>query len=132
MTDPHQSNQHDKERESLQHQQQREKDLHRTTQESKPPPQPGSQESAPIPPPPVSDWKPKNEKALHPDIVKKEANLALHAMRPQPRPEDIDVVLQVMFNDREHEFTDVDAIRKAAAAKFKELFPLTNPAVAAG
>jgi hypothetical protein len=131
MSDPHQSNQRDKERESLQHQQQREKDLHRG-QESKPPEQPGSREPAPLPGPQADPWTPKDPKALHPDIVKKEANMALHAMRPQPRAADIDVVLLVMWTDHEHEYTEIDAIHKAAVAKFKELFPLTNPAVAAG
>jgi hypothetical protein len=92
-----------------------------------PPPQPGSLDSAPIPQP-AEPWKPKNEKALHPDIVRKEANLALHAMRPQPRATDIDVVLLVMWTDHKTEYTEIDAIHKAAVSKFKELFPLTNPA----
>jgi hypothetical protein len=128
--DPHKQNQQDKEREHGQHQAQREKDLHRgmKTPEQKPPVQPGELGAVPISEPLDAPWVPKTEGALHPDIVKKEATLALHALRPQPRAVEIEVVLSVMFTatvTHEKEFTDVDAIRDAAVAKFKELFPLT-------
>jgi hypothetical protein len=130
--DPHKRNQTSKEREHASHQDQQKRDLHRgvasQTQESKPPPQPGDNGIEEIPEPLDAPWVGKSEGALDPDLVKKEANLALHAMRPQPRAAEIEVVLGVMFNDtrtHDEEFTDKEDVREAAIAKFKELFPLT-------
>jgi hypothetical protein len=91
---------------------------------------PGSRPDAPLARAPITtrEWKPKNEKALHPKVVKKEANLALHAMRPQPRADLIETVLDVMVQEswREEnpvEFEDADAVHEAAKAKYKEMFP---------
>ena len=145
MADPNDKNRQDQLARDKEHQSKLQKELHRgepkqgefgfmkDMPEQKPPVQPGEQGLAAIPEPkPTEGWVPKTEGGLHPDIVKKEANLALHAMRPQPRAQDIEVVLDVMFHAavaHEQEYTEVDAIREAAIAKFKELFPLTNPAV---
>jgi hypothetical protein len=83
-----------------------------------------NERSQPARPAPTAtdEWKPKDPKALHPDIVKKEANLALHALRPQPRGADIETILNMMFHDRTVEFTDPEAIHKAAVARYKETF----------